>query len=247
MTLTRLMAQREAYLALTGRAEQANRARMARLTDEAGALRGLLRDATPGAHDPWLPTQWRHRREAGARAARYALARKPNEPALGPPVVDVAHLSDLARLPDLAPPPAAPTGANSAGGDPEADPTGAPRLPVPGRVRVAFGSATALGAISPGIEIETRPGALVVAPLPGRIRFAGPFRRYGLLLIVEHGHGYHSLIAGLGQINSPVDQEVMAGEAVGTMGSPPDQPPSLYYELRRNGKPVDPHPLAGSP
>jgi len=124
---------------------------------------------------------------------------------------------------------------------------GRPKLPVLGHIRVAYGETDSLGDRSEGIEIETRPSAVVVAPLPGRIRFAGPFRGYGQLLIVDHGNGYHSLIAGLGRIDRPVGREVMAGEPLGTMASASEGTPSLYFELRRHGTPVDPHPLAMQP
>jgi murein hydrolase activator len=70
--------------------------------------------------------------------------------------------------------------------------------------------------------------------------FAGPFRGYGLILIVEHPNGYHSLIAGLGRIDTAVGQHVLAGEPVGVMGSPTDGNPELYFELRRNGQPINP-------
>jgi septal ring factor EnvC (AmiA/AmiB activator) len=70
--------------------------------------------------------------------------------------------------------------------------------------------------------------------------FAGPFRGYGLILIVEHPNGYHSLIAGLGRIDTKVGQRVLAGEPLGVMGTPPDGNPDLYFELRRNGQPINP-------
>ena len=71
--------------------------------------------------------------------------------------------------------------------------------------------------------------------------FAGPFRGYGLLLIIEHSEGYHTLLAGMAQIDCAVGQKISAGEPVGVMGQD-DSKPNLYVELRRNGQPVNPLP-----
>ncbi len=93
-----------------------------------------------------------------------------------------------------------------------------------------------------GIEIETRDGAAVVSPYDGQIAFAGPFRHYGLLLIIDHGEGYHTLLAGLGSIEGDVGQLLLAGEPVGTMRSQGNVKPTLYMELRVKGSPVNPIP-----
>ncbi|CAK0754013.1 hypothetical protein CCP1ISM_5480001 [Azospirillaceae bacterium] len=80
----------------------------------------------------------------------------------------------------------------------------------------------------------------MVAPQDGTIRFAGPFRGFGQLLIVDHGNGYHSLIAGLGRIDTTVGRPVSAGEPIGIVGDPADGVSELYFELRRSGQPVNP-------
>jgi len=125
------------------------------------------------------------------------------------------------------------------------------RPPVEGVRLRGFGVNDGAGGTTQGITLETRPGAPVTAPFDGRIAFAGPFRRYGQLLILEVGEGYHLLLAGLARIDGIVGQNVLAGEPVGTMGesSPLNDPqalgstkPTLYIELRRNGNPVDPRP-----
>jgi septal ring factor EnvC (AmiA/AmiB activator) len=86
-----------------------------------------------------------------------------------------------------------------------------------------------------------RPGGQVIAPFDGRIEFAGPFRGYGQILIIEHGDGYHSLLAGLDRIDGEVGQWLVAGEPVGVM--PSDGPgPTLYLELRRHEQPINPLP-----
>jgi septal ring factor EnvC (AmiA/AmiB activator) len=78
--------------------------------------------------------------------------------------------------------------------------------------------------------------------------FAGPFRGYGLVLILEQGGGYHWLIAGLGRLDVVPGQTVAAGEPIGLVGSKDgDDAPTVYLELRRNGQPIDPMPwLAAS-
>ncbi len=93
-----------------------------------------------------------------------------------------------------------------------------------------------------GIVIETRDGATVISPYDGQIAFAGPFRHYGLLLIIDHGEGYHTLLAGLGSIDGEVGQLLLAGEPVGTMNAGNRVNPTLYMELRVKGSPINPIP-----
>ena len=110
--------------------------------------------------------------------------------------------------------------------------------PVHGRILTGFGDKDDLGAPSKGITFITRPGASVIVPLAGIVKFAGAFQKYKQILIVEHQGGYHSLIAGLARIDTVVGASLAAGEPVGvteTTGSP-----QVYYELRQNGKPVNP-------
>ena len=115
-------------------------------------------------------------------------------------------------------------------------------FPAVGRLVELYGQASATGLTRKGIVIETRAGAQVVAPHGGRVVFAGRFRGYGQLLIIEHGEGYHSLLAGLERIDHTIGQMVSAGEPVGVMGKPKGQKPTLYVELRRDGQPINPLP-----
>lgn len=117
---------------------------------------------------------------------------------------------------------------------------GSAQLPVSGIVTVRYGEKDAIGASSQGISIQARTGALVVAPLGGVVRYAGPFKSYGNIILLEHKNNYHSLIAGLGRIDTVVGQSVDSGEPVGSLGSSSDSRPVLYYELRLNGQPVNP-------
>lgn len=110
--------------------------------------------------------------------------------------------------------------------------------PVKGKVVKNFGDTTETGGSSKGISIETRANAQVISPYDGQVLFAGPFRGYGELLIIEHGDGYHTLLAGLGRLDTSVGQSLLAGEPVGVMTDAGK--PTLYVELRKNGQPVNP-------
>ncbi len=124
-------------------------------------------------------------------------------------------------------------------GVPEA---GAARLPVAGYITEAFGFLNSIGAASQGLTIESRPGSLVVAPMGGVVRFAGTFKNYGNMVIIEHKDGYHSLIGGLDRISTGEDSRVKPGEPIGQLpvSSSRGRNPALYYELRHKGQPVNP-------
>jgi len=113
--------------------------------------------------------------------------------------------------------------------------------PVSGPLVRHFGDPDELGVASKGLTFETRQGAQIVAPYDGRVLFAGAFKGYGQILIIEHGDGYHSLLAGLDQIEGTVGQWLVAGEPVGTMPRGADKP-RLYLELRHDGQPINPLP-----
>jgi septal ring factor EnvC (AmiA/AmiB activator) len=91
--------------------------------------------------------------------------------------------------------------------------------PADGELVVAFGDATEFGAQASGVTWRVRPGATVLAPWDGQIVFAGPFRHFGRILIIDHGEGYHSLIAGMARIEARAGQWVLAGEPVGMAGA----------------------------
>ncbi len=114
-------------------------------------------------------------------------------------------------------------------------------LPVRGSITTRYGSKGPEGHTSHGLRIRARPGATVVSPHGGKVVFADSFRQYGLLLIIDHGDGYHSLLAGLAKIHAETGQWVLAGEPVGVMASGGTDP-TLYVELRRNDQPVNPMP-----
>jgi septal ring factor EnvC (AmiA/AmiB activator) len=115
-------------------------------------------------------------------------------------------------------------------------------LPARGQIIRRYGQKSGLGTRNKGLRIRTRSEAQVVAPYDGQIVFAGPFRGYGLMLIIKHSEGYHSLLAGLSRLDGVPGQWILAGEPVGVMGSPKDGGPVLYVELRHNGQPINPLP-----
>lgn len=126
------------------------------------------------------------------------------------------------------------------------------RLPLPaqGRKVLAFGDKTQFGGASKGIVLETRSGAQITAPCDGWVVYAGEFRSYGQLLIINAGGGYHVLLAGLSQIDVQPGQFVLAAEPIGTMQGVPTAKaqasstaaPVLYVEFRKDGRPIDPDP-----
>lgn len=126
------------------------------------------------------------------------------------------------------------------------------RLPLPaqGRRVLAFGEKTQFGGESKGIVLETRHGAQITSPCDGWVVYAGEFRSYGKLLIINAGGGYHVLLAGLSRIDAQPGQFVLAAEPIGTVSgsasNPSDGPkessPVLYVEFRKDGRPIDPDP-----
>lgn len=91
-----------------------------------------------------------------------------------------------------------------------------------------------------GIEIATTPGQRVAAVHEGTVAFADQFTGYGTLVIVEHGGGAFSLYGYLEQASVSRGQRVEAGTPVGVSGRNPSGNPALYFELRIDGRPVDP-------
>jgi septal ring factor EnvC (AmiA/AmiB activator) len=128
---------------------------------------------------------------------------------------------------------------------------GALPLPVNG-VRIRdFGAPDGLGGTEKGLWIASRAGAQVTAPCDGWVVYAGPFRSYGQLLILNAGGGYHVLLAGMERISADLGQFVLTGEPVAVMGGGPQSAaavavgssqPVLYVEFRKDGTPVDPNP-----
>lgn len=111
-------------------------------------------------------------------------------------------------------------------------------LPARGRIIQKYGDTTLGGGSAKGLTMETRPNAQIIAPFDGTVLFAGEFKGYGNLIIIEHSDGYHSLLSGLTRIDCAVGQNVLTGEPVGVMSNGNNN--KLYMEFRQNGQPVNP-------
>lgn len=110
-------------------------------------------------------------------------------------------------------------------------------MPARGRIITKYGEQKTKGVSTKGITVATRIQAQVVSPFDGTVIFAGPFRGYGEMIIIEHGGGYLSLLAGLGSIDAELGQMLLAGEPIGRM---PMETAELYVEIRKNNHPIDP-------
>jgi septal ring factor EnvC (AmiA/AmiB activator) len=179
--------------------------------------------------------------EAAARAAAAAreadVQRKAREkdqhpgPSLGSPFADPARLAPAVAFVDA---------------------KGMLPLPVSGTVLRGYGYKDGFGGTEKGMLIGTRAGAFVSSPCDGWVSYAGPYRGYGQLLIVNAGQGYYIILAGMDRINVNVGQFVLAGEPVALMGDRPTRmasalaagvaQPTLYVEFRKDGTAIDPGP-----
>lgn len=244
--LARLIERKRGLEDVTSAEQQAARARVRKLANEAKDLRDFVakleREARKRAEQEARQAAERQsaERQAAERQARAAAEREASEAAgteteqrpqdrqqalLGPPV----GRGPLDRPGDVRV-------------FPETPGTAALMMPARGRVVATFGERESGAATSKGISILTRGAAQVVAPYDGRVRYAGQFRLYGQILIIEHGEQYHTVLAGLDRIDAVVGQWVLAGEPVGIMGRSGGDDPVLYLELRRSGQPINPLP-----
>jgi septal ring factor EnvC (AmiA/AmiB activator) len=217
-----LLEQRQKRQQETELAVEQERQKAAALAREAGTLQDLI-----GKMEQGLDAKTRSDR-AAARAAAEKQARDGR--------IDLAALKDPGRLtPAVA--------FISARG----------RLPLPvNGVRIReFGAPDNVGTTEKGLSIATRAGAQVTAPCDGWVVYAGAFRNYGQVLILNAGGGYHVVLAGMERISVDVGQFVLTGEPVAIMGSSPQaaatlasgsSQPVLYVEFRKDGTPVDPSP-----
>ncbi|WP_208978252.1 murein hydrolase activator EnvC family protein [Pseudovibrio denitrificans] len=151
-----------------------------------------------------------------------------------------------------------------ASGDPFADPSrlkpavafsetlGLLPDPVSGTLLQDFGVADGFGNVTTGQSIATRPNAQVTSPTDGWVVYAGDFRSYGQMVIVNAGGGYHVLLSGLDNVMVELGQFILAGEPIAKMGETRlasannlnfslDQP-VLYVEFRKDGTAIDPNP-----
>lgn len=122
--------------------------------------------------------------------------------------------------------------------------------PVKGETVRHFGADDGTGHTLAGEVLATDQGATVHAPADGWIAYAGPFRSYGQVVIIDTGENHHVVLAGMEQIKVAAGRFVVSGEPVATMGqtrfagsaalSLASERPTLYIEIRKDGQPVDP-------
>jgi murein hydrolase activator len=122
-------------------------------------------------------------------------------------------------------------------------------FPVSGNKLLGFGDPDGLGGETQGLSLATRPGTSVLAPADGWVVYAGPFRSYGQVLILNAGDGYHIVLAGMERIDAALGQFVLGGEPVAMMGSTrlasigdidhTSAVPILYVEFRKDGNSID--------
>ncbi|ACB96500.1 murein hydrolase activator EnvC family protein [Beijerinckia indica] len=226
LRLENLIAARQTGLSDAEQALGAERERAAELARQAGNLKDLItRMETEVAAAA-----------RGAEAARQADEAQKARAAAGT-VSAAAPFKDPARL--------APARAF-------ADTKGFLPLPVAGNLLRGYGASDGLGGIEKGLLLATRPEAIVGAPCDGWVAYAGPYRTYGQLLIVNAGQGYYIILAGMERINVNVGQFILAGEAVAVMGDGTAKTaasvaiaapqPILYVEFRKDGVAIDPGP-----
>lgn len=203
------------------------REREARATQRAEAQRA--QEALARANDLHEMLTALEREQARQAAAAAARARQEAQ----------ARVREEARQPRPAMPVAA--------AQPPSPPPDAPRqAPVYGTISIAFGQRGEAGAAR-GVTLSAAAGARVVSPCTGRAVFAGPFRRFGQIIILECGPGLHLVMAGFDRLDTEAGAMLLAGEALGRLSAGSDGRGALYVELRRDGQVTDPTPwLRGS-
>lgn len=229
---------------LRTRAVRAELGRVRRLRAEAVAAVGGFRDARRRIEDERIGLV---KLEAAHRArsrelGRSALVESDRAIALGERARDIVDQMEtagqaaeieagLAALPGPLPRP-------GSGGGRVAHKGGAPyRLPVAGSVVTGMGELSPTGVRARGVTLACAANADAVAPAPGRILFAGPFRDYGGVVIIDHGNGWTSSVTGLGGIAVRVGERVGQGARIGR--APGGDAPRVSVELRRRGEPMD--------
>jgi septal ring factor EnvC (AmiA/AmiB activator) len=116
-------------------------------------------------------------------------------------------------------------------------------LPAVGIVESEFGAEQPSGGQADRMTLAVAPATLVVAPLAGIVRYSGPLMDDGLTVILDHGGGYHSIIARVGRLDVMAGQAVLTGEPIAVTALPQSETTptsSLFFEVRRNGSPVNP-------
>lgn len=130
-----------------------------------------------------------------------------------------------------------------------ADARGLLTLPASGVISKAYGSPDGYGGVERGLTISAAPDSIVTAPSDGWVLFAGAYRSYGRVLIINAGGGYNFVLTGLHHTSVEIGQFILAGEPVGSMAGAAGETTEtggarlpLYVELRKDNQPIDPSP-----
>jgi murein hydrolase activator len=223
-------------LALLAEAQRALDAReRARASGEGEAARVATLARRAGARrDEAAARREEHRTLLGAVRSARSLHERAAREAAGQ---EVKLAEFVAALPPRAPGAALHTGFSQLRG----------RLPRPasGSIETGFGRVVdprwGTVTVQNGVDIRAPAGAEVRAVAPGRVAHAGWFKGYGNLVIVDHGDGFHTLVAHLGAMSTAMGEVVEAGTLLGTVGDTGSMKgPYLYFEIREHGRPVDP-------
>ncbi len=222
--LAALVAARQQQLQLAERSVAAERERSAQLAARAQSMRDLVEGLDKEIAEA-------NRQMEAARLARDTQSREARERFAAAAALGPARLAPKIPFPET---------------------RGALPLPVSGTLAVPFGAPDGFGGTTRGMSFQARPKALVSAPADGWVAFAGPFRSFGQMVILNTGSGYYVLLAGLQRLDVELNQFVLAGEPLGVMGesaAPGDTPldgdrsgPVLYVEFRKDGASIDPGP-----
>lgn len=113
-------------------------------------------------------------------------------------------------------------------------------MPVQGRVKHAYGQARTAGLHWQGWLINAEPGSEVETIAYGRVAYSDWLRGYGLLMIIDHGDGFLSLYANNESLLREVGDWVEPGSKISTVGTSPLNGSGLYFEIRKDGRVVDP-------
>jgi len=232
LRLTALIDARQASLNSAEEALGAERDRASELAKQATSLKDLITGAEQQSAGAAKAAEAARKADADQMAKMSALeASKLGVGALPPPFKDKGRTAPALPFSEV---------------------KGMLPLPVAGELVKKFGEPDGLGGAEKGLSLGTRPGASVATPTDGWILYAGPFRSYGQLLIIDVGGGYYVLLAGMDRINVRVGQFVQVGEPVAVMGDGSLKTasavalgaagPILYVEFRKDGGSIDPSP-----
>jgi len=201
---------------------RAEQQKAAALADQAGSLKELIAS---------LEEEIESARRAAEQSRQASIDSRQNPDAVENPFQDPGRIAPAVPFAQLA---------------------GRLALPVSGTQLRGFGQEDEFGSLTEGQSIASRVGSPVTSPADGWVVYAGPFRSYGQLLILNMGDGYHVLLAGMDRIDAELGQFVLAGEPVGLMGATKwasastidlgSSQPVLYVEFRKDGSAIDPAP-----